>query len=88
MSDWQVGDLALCVDDAPVYDGQPVQVTVGQTYRVGGFSPGRDDIRLHIEVNSYELKYYASRFRKIQPDKHESCEPEFVRLLKRSKVTA
>jgi hypothetical protein len=29
---------------------------------------------------------WADHFRKIRPDEHEACEPEFIQLLKRSKV--
>lgn len=36
--DWQVGDLALCVDDSPCScgscGGEPVSVVSGRTYRV------------------------------------------------------
>jgi hypothetical protein len=86
--DWQVGDLAVCVEkgawvcedhsantDGPD-DGDVHEVTdvAGDGYL--SFAPWPDH------------EFDGQNFRKILPDKHEQCEPEFVTLLKRSKVLA
>jgi hypothetical protein len=95
MSDWQVGDLALCQDDSPDAFGA-LPVVAGAVYRVAGITnaPERHDkygtcLGLHLEdVERWHWGYSAPRFRKIRPDEHEACEPEFVKLLKRTKVPA
>lgn len=90
VSEWQVGDLAVCVDvgDAPRNGGIGTAGTrfqLGAVYRV-------IEIRSHWHTGETVLLMEgqpdtagAFRFRKIRPDKHEDCEPEFVTLLKRSK---
>ena len=94
MSDWQIGDLALCVSARPnPYSGDANPCKAGQVYTVarvlittsGTVGLGLVGItfpncNLNAEV--------ASRFRKILPDKHEPCEAEFITLLKRGKVKA
>lgn len=91
MSDWQVGDLAVCVASGNI-------TREGSTYTVAAvIPPGALDFG---RFNSYDrpVLYFvgldppesgngsdSARFRKIRPDEHESCEPEFVELLKRSK---
>ena len=97
MSDWQVGDLALCVDDAPCPTFGPAPLRAGATYHVVGVVPaniGRCGscpacCGLYLdEVDCAALHGFAGhRFRKIRPDKRESCEPEFITLLKRTKRT-
>jgi hypothetical protein len=95
MSDWAPGDLALCVDASGYAAGLLAE---GHTYTVRRFLPAAP-YSLEAPTDSVELlgvrrgRYVHSgfgcfRFRKIRPDKHEECEPEFVTLLKRSKVTA
>jgi hypothetical protein len=96
MSDWQVGDLAVCVDAKPHPDNDAArnvslsQLSEGKTYRVTGLAKV-DGIFLAGVTAAYEREGYgwrSSRFRKIAPDKHEACEDEFVTLLKREKVNA
>lgn len=84
MSDWEIGDLALCVDDSLaewcLHRGRIYRVrgVLGEMLVLDGIAAldgsGRDGM-------------YASRFRKILPDKHEACEAEFVTLLRRTKRT-
>jgi hypothetical protein len=92
---WEVGDLALCVSrderHAPV-------VQVGETYIVeciwdgvpqtDTLEPGICFDLVGVPRWGDECCYAPEHFRKIKPDAHESCEDEFVTLLKRSKVSA
>ena len=99
--DWQVGDLAVCVDARPdAYWG--CNLIEGATYTVAAVNwlvghpaarntvHGRTDIGLALtEVRSFaEFGYHPDRFRKIRPDEHIACEDEFVTLLKRNRVSA
>lgn len=93
---WDVGDLALCVDDSPcrcgTCGGAAMTVNAGSVYRVDGVFAFEAKPYLTFEGVPAGARHkrgtYASRFRKILPDKHEPCEAEFVTLLKRSKVSA
>lgn len=101
MSDWQIGDLALCVDDGIIHCG-------GGNMHTGQCAPKRGAV---LRVTGIIAVTYAlngklmdcgcpaiefagglgatpKRLRKILPDKHEPCEAEFVTLLKRRKVKA
>jgi hypothetical protein len=92
MSDWAVGDLAVCVDAAPrsYRTDSGGSLAVGNIYTVeavffGAFSRHQ---MLGIMGFPWEPEWVgwdADRFRKILPDKHEACESEFVDLLKRIK---
>lgn len=93
MSDWQVGDLAVCVDASPDFDGEPVPLEQGTAYRVSGvaFAPrpsrkwgARVGLNL-LGVEPWPWGYASERFRKVVADEHEACETEFVTLLKRLK---
>ncbi len=96
MSDWQIGDLALCVDDrvCPFWRTNAGLVQ-GKTYAVVGVM-GNGSSLLHGPgvgltldgVVTPSANISSARFRKILPDKHEPCEAEFVALLKREKVKA
>jgi hypothetical protein len=100
VSDWQAGDLALCVDarrNPGVARVSPIQE--GGVYRVAGVQRlgcahalyGTSDCSLFLEGLLSEAltgAFAAARFRKIRPDEHEACEAEFVTLLNRSKVPA
>ena len=96
MSDWQVGDLAVCVDDSPCKcpcGGSPVSVTAGVIYRVEAMRPNPGSTgpwpTLILQGVGARPGHYRgvneNRFRKIRPDEHRACEEEFVTLLKRSK---
>jgi hypothetical protein len=88
--DWEVGDLAVCVD-AEFYDfcGRPaVGPSLGSKHVVAdvGFAP---EGFVWIDLLGFGgTGMDARQFRKIRPDEHEDCEPEFVELLKRSRVKA
>lgn len=93
MTDWKVGDLAVCVDTLPRKvcaggDG----CKKGRIYRVEAVvNDWLGNIGLVLEGRRSDHPtggYLAIAFRKIRPDAHEDCEPEFVTLLKRSKVAA
>lgn len=89
MSDWQVGDLAVCVDAGLRQSFGPhlgCGLVLGRIYRVEAI--GAPSIAgLPTLIVSEVGRKIADRFRKILPDKHEECEPEFVTLLKRIKRT-
>lgn len=96
MSDWQVGDLAVCVDAGPsTFNGRlsnPARYGLleGRRYRVTGMiiradSPWQGVHCLLIDDPTFRLGLASIRFRKILPDKHEACEEEFVTLLKRTR---
>lgn len=88
MSDWQVGDLALCLEIEMNTGTVPSGLRVGGVYTVAGVVCHRDQTGLVLEdYPSWHPSeaWCASSFRKILPDEQEACEPEFVTLLKRSK---
>lgn len=98
--DWNVGDLAVCVNDGPCgcrkcMGAEPIGLEAGHIYRVEGLQIVMGRLALDIGLppcrnHNTDLgrMCFAHRFRKIRPDAHEDCEPEFVTLLKRTKVTA
>ena len=88
MSDWQVGDLAVCVVEQ---DGwAPWKPQVGVVYTVAEVADGVDGPGFELEEDpdafDGEWIWLACDFRKI--DKHEACEEEFITLLKRRKSPA
>jgi hypothetical protein len=98
MSDWQVGDLAVCVSVShPNYPHPFARLQVGRAYTVeavgrpietwNGRSFGGERALGLCEVKP-DIKgrgYPESLFRKVRPDITEACEEEFVTLLKKSK---
>jgi hypothetical protein len=98
--DWKVGDLALCIDGRPNPGiKRNVGIEVGRTYRVAGLTAGPTKHDLYgtspcglliegLLSGGRGGAFSCLRFRKIRPDEHEDCEPEFVELLKRSRVKA
>lgn len=94
---WQAGDLALCVDDRPNPYWGAVPLKNGGVYRVRAVTgvyynrlAAADCPALLLEGVESDVPrgFGANRFRKIKPDEHEACEPEFVTLLKRNRVAA
>lgn len=97
MSDWAVGDLAVRVRvkktaaNAHRFTKKGAASPVGKIYRVVGVIEGFGPVGLiiHGYPSPHETGAWGHEmFRKIRPDKHESCEPEFVTLLKRNRVKA
>ncbi len=94
MGDWQVGDLAVCVDDSPPQFcpkcGRKEAVNLpplvaGSVYRVRDCGLSKCGGNYGLAVQKGKGGWNADRFHKIRPDEQEACEPEFVTLLKRSK---
>jgi hypothetical protein len=88
MTDWQVGDLAVCVDDAERPTSIPsdlAKIKRGNVYRVARILCGGLGLQFEEAVTRHSAGYWEDRFRKIRPDEHQACEPEFVTLLKRAK---
>jgi len=90
MSDWSVGDLAVCIHDGHcTHCGAPAGVEKGRLYRVSGVNLNPHRVTLSLEgvpditAPDHHPGHVVGRFRKIRPDEHEGCEPEFVTLLKR-----
>lgn len=89
MSDWQIGDLALCIIGDGWFGYQhgsipSVYPEKNAVYRVETVKL-RDTITFLYFAEIAGKGWNSAAFRKIRPDEHESCEPEFVTLLKRSK---
>jgi hypothetical protein len=92
MSDWQVGDLAVCVDVSDRFYAQYRRTAlagrrfaIGKKYRVVATSIHRITGEEILLMEGQPDTAGAWRFRKIRPDEHEACEEEFVILLKLSK---
>jgi hypothetical protein len=96
MSDWQVGDLAVCVRAGRLVNNLGVvgdgtgRLQEGKTYRVIGLGAlgGLIIDGVPCDRERYGWGWNPDRFRKVKPDKHEACEDEFVTLLKRGRVSA
>jgi hypothetical protein len=86
---WQVGDLAVCVELNPQTPFSLGGLRVGSIYTVTASYLGVSGVHcvdLAEARSSHQSGGYQSfRFRKIRPDEHQACEPEFVTLLKRTK---
>jgi hypothetical protein len=87
--DWQPGDIALCVSDAPHWSDQesPIAFTprVGARYTVTryglcrfGFTPL---IGLAENPNGWDWGHVAARFIKVTPDEADAEDAEIIRLL-------
>jgi hypothetical protein len=92
-ADWQVGDLALCVNDSPCAIYGPVPYVKGRIYTVASVRFGTDKTTgvqgEGLKMAEIKARYWrrSDCFRKIRPDEHQACEPEFITLLKRTKRT-
>jgi hypothetical protein len=90
MSDWAVGDRALCVKSGEKTSEGRIY-TVAQIIPPGSFCDGIYNhhpvtgLRFVEVAHSYRAASDERRFRKIRPDEHQSCEPEFVTLLENFK---
>lgn len=92
--DWQVGDLALCVNDTP--DPTPwgaceCNVRRGAVYTVSHiyrdrFGLGLNFVEEFAPANEdYLAGYCATRFRKIRPHEADEEDRETIRLLTEKK---
>lgn len=95
MTDWKVGDEAVCVDARPRRWSYSNPLRENAVYTVIRVTHDRcphygQAVGLVLAELSTEAPggFFAERFRKVVKDKHEKCEDEFITLLKRSKVTA
>lgn len=85
--DWKVGDLALCVNRGGWVNGDGSPTTglpYGFTGAVRRVWQQRQFTMLVFDVGNRH-GYSSKQFRKIRPDEHEDCEPEFVTLLNNCK---
>lgn len=87
MTDWQKGDLALCVDDKPSPLGQH-PARKGRVYTVATVVFGYDSLGLTFEEIDHPnaVGYYASRFRKVTPPKADEFDREVIDLMNRKPV--
>lgn len=96
MTDWQVGDLALALgvkrpDHPQGWFPKGCGPRLGSIIRVDGVVVVGGSLGLIFQdfPSPHPTRSWNSRsFGKILPDEHTQCEPEFVQLLKRSKVSA
>ncbi len=99
---WEIGDLALCVVGGHIacptsnghYGGKnPPLGAISKVIAISpamvgmGGVPARQCGCLSLHFPDGSLGH-VGRFRKIRPDEHEACEPEFVTLIKRAKRPA
>lgn len=80
---WQVGDLALCVDDGPP-NLDFVRCVAGNYYTVRNVVCNGAGLVFNEIENPCAVGYKQDRFRKIKPDT-EPCEEEFTVLIKRGR---
>lgn len=87
-ADWQVGDLALCIDNSPhPRENMAPQLQIGQIYRVAalGVPEGASwfclAFRDFVKSNRRAAAFRAQRFRKIRPDAHEGEREDWNLLL-------
>lgn len=101
MTDWCVGDLAVCVDAKPQAGDwlSTCPLIEGRIYTVTGIyalsRPTNDRCRLgftlaEVSPSHGRLGFCADRFRRIVKDAHEASEKceQLLTLLKRRKVSA
>jgi hypothetical protein len=97
VSDWQIGDLMLCVDAGPMKiiggleeaeDEAIGNLREGRIYRVDRIRTGLTVDCIGLVDLTERAGGVSTRFRKIRPDEHEACEDEFITLLNRSKAPA
>ena len=83
MSDFQTGDVVVCVDAKPRPYSDPSTLQDGRCYRVCGAGIGPRSHRPAVLLSGYDPRHWftADRFRKIEAPKTElserikSCKP-------------
>lgn len=83
MSDWQIGDLALCVEDGPSVWGQAVPAVRGRIYTVMAIVvDGQGLTFLEIPHPNAE-GYRKERFVKVTPPAADEFDRETIALMNR-----
>lgn len=98
MTDWQVGDLAVCVSNEPCdCCGMHLPAPeIGQVLTVAGVKACEGSLFLLLPdgpttrdgIHTNDPWFAASEYRKVVKDAHEACEEEFITLLRKSRVRA
>jgi hypothetical protein len=96
VSDWEVGDLAVCVDASPPQRftdlfvenwGTATPLVRNKVYTVAKVGAVKGGYRGLATTEDPDEPWLVTRFRKIRPDKIKACEEEFRTLLKRKPVS-
>ena len=91
MSDWSVGDRAICVDGGCCSCCGSKFFADNAAFTVTGVLPFGEELYLsfaEVAAPHHSPWWEHSAFRKARPDAHEKCEDEFITLLKRRRVNA
>lgn len=96
MSDWAVGDLAVCVDASPCPHSPwlgSCGLVEGRSYTVTGILPGSLWDRCEFGLTLAEIappapleSYASDRFRKIRPDEHTGSADDWALILETAKL--
>lgn len=85
-ADWNIGDLAVCVDAGRLHGAVPAYPLVeGRTYRVTGLSLSAVTHRQLLVLSECPPGAYADRFRKIRPDEHEGSAEDWQLIIETTK---
>ena len=85
MSEWQKGDLALCIHFGAWFlygNSEPVDTPVkaGKVFTVVGVVPLGDTI--YLTLAGVQRHHYAPWFRKITPEKPDEFDREVIEAMK------
>lgn len=94
MSDWQVGDLALCIDDGPARyvkgsreNADPASLVRGRVYTVLFVGPDTKGIGLTgLAVTSRNWGWFAERFIKVTPPAADEFDREVIEQMNSAPV--
>ena len=90
MTDWKIGDLALCVDDGPVkifgkfLEVDPIYVSnlkIGSFYTITDIAPSRDGKFIAIGDWGKRAGGISTRFIKVTPPEADEFDREVIDLL-------
>ena len=91
MTDWQIGDRALCIQVEHPTLGKTRRVELGKVYTVRGVYVSRSSG--HVGLILIEAKprtnpgFHAFMFQRLHPDEHHGERCDWELLLKRTKRT-
>lgn len=101
MSDWKVGDLAVCVDSGALscphvprltHTGLRTAKDAAPRIVFGIRATGPSTRGVFCGCTSLTFadgsQGVSQRFRRVRPDAHEKCEEEFTKLVRRGRVDA